>query len=94
VGIFWLGLTLRVLVELEVVGEAVGGHVHHRGPVLLKGRDGQVFGLLPAKQVPERIIRNLSYNLALQSIIKRVSWLKSSLLLRIDLQDIQTLQLN
>ncbi len=69
-GIFWLGLTLRVLVKLEVVGEAMGGHVHHRGPVLLKGRDGQVLGLLPGKQVPESIIRNLSYNFALLSIIK------------------------
>ena len=69
-GIFFrLGLTLRVLVELEVVGEAMGGHVHHRGPVLLKGRDGQVLGLLPAKQVPEKFILNLSYNFAFLSII-------------------------
>ncbi len=68
-GIFWLGLTLRVLVELEVVGEAMGGHVHHRGPVLLKGRDGQVLGLLPGKQVPEKIIRNPNYDFTILSII-------------------------
>ena len=46
-----LGSWLRL--QLEVALHGVGRDVHHRRPVLLEGRDGQLLGLVPGEQVPE-----------------------------------------